>query len=381
MTHARIAVPVIVLSLLVAAASLGQDGCLLVERDYGPDGRVPIRVEAVVTGLEVPWALAFLPGGDLLVTERAGRIRRVANGRLQPEPVARISVEGGEGGLLGLALHPGFAENRLFFIYFTVRKAGAAVNRVERWKLATDGRSAERERLILDDIPAARFHDGGRLRIGPDGMLYVGTGDAGEPARAQDRESLAGKLLRLTPEGRVPPDNPFPGSPVFLWGIRNTQGFDWLDADTLVVTDHGPSGELGRSGHDEVNVARKGANLGWPTVYGCQQSAGMVAPRLTWTRAAPPGGAALYTGQNIAGWRGSLLIGTLGSRHLHRVVAFQAGRVEHEVYLRGDPPDGYGRLRDVIMGPDGHLYVTTSNCDGRGRCPRDGDKVLRLTRR
>jgi glucose/arabinose dehydrogenase len=381
MSRGRIVVGVLGLLTLAAGAAGQGQSCRLEELTFGPEGRVPIRVEEVVTGLEVPWGLAFLPDGGLLITERPGRIRRVVEGRLRPEPVARVSVEGGEGGLLGLALHPHFTENRLFFIYFTTRKAGAAVNRVERWKLAPDGATAEREKLILDDIPAARYHDGGRLRIGPDGMLYVGTGDAGEPSRSQDRASLAGKLLRLTPDGAVPADNPFKGSPVFLWGIRNTQGFDWLDPGKLVLVDHGPSGDLGRSGHDEVNVAVKGANLGWPDIYGCETREGMVTPVLSWRTAVPPGGAALYTGQAIPEWRGSLLVGTLGSRHLHRVVLKGDRLEQHEVYLRGDPPDGYGRLREVIMGPDGQLYVTTSNCDGRGRCPRDGDKVLRITRR
>jgi glucose/arabinose dehydrogenase len=379
MAWSRLLALVVLLTAVRSAAPA--DRCLLVDRDYGPDGRVPIRVEAVVTGLEVPWGLAFLPDGGMLLTERPGRIRRVAEGRLQAEPVARVPIDpGGEGGLLGLALHPRFVENRLFFVYFTARKGGTTVNRVERWKLAAGGRAAEHEKLILDDIPAARVHDGGRLRIGPDGMLYIGTGDAGEPSRAQDRASLGGKLLRLTPDGAIPADNPFPGSPVWLWGIRNTQGFDWRDDGTVVLVDHGPSGELGRTGHDEVNVVTKGANLGWPTIYGCQEHEGMAAPRLTWRQAAPPGGAAIYTGRAIPEWRGSLLVGTLGSRHLHRVVLEGDRVAQHEVYLRGDPPGGYGRLRDVVMGPDGHLYVTTSNCDGRGRCPRDGDKILRITR-
>jgi glucose/arabinose dehydrogenase len=361
--------------------SSGSEACQLVERGSGPAGTVPIRVEVVASGLEVPWAMAFLPDGTLLVTERPGRLRRVVQRQLAPEPVAQVAVDAaGEGGLLGLALHPRFAENRLFFLYFTARKAGSAVNRVERWRLAADGRSAARERLILDDIPAARFHDGGRLRIGPDGMLYIGTGDAGEPARSQDPRSLAGKLLRLTPDGEVPSDNPSPGSPVWLLGLRNTQGFDWREDGAVLIVDHGPSGDLGRRGHDEVNVARRGDNLGWPTIYGCEARAGLVSPRLTWREAVPPGGAALYTGRAIPDWRGSLVVGTLGSRHLHRVV-FRGDEVaRHEVYLNGEPPDGYGRLRDVLMGPDGELYVTTSNCDGRGRCPKDGDKILRITR-
>jgi glucose/arabinose dehydrogenase len=221
------------------------------------------------------------------------------------------------------------------------------------------------------------LHDGGRLRFGPDGMLYVGTGDARQPDRAQDPDELAGKILRVNTDGEAPADNPLPGKRAFITGIRNTQGFDWFSPTELVVTDHGPSGELpGRTGRDEVNVAKPGDNLGWPTLWGCETREGLVTPRLTWSKAAPPGGAALYTGDRIPGWKGSLLIGVLGARHLQRVV-FSADhqKIEsHEVYFENE----LGRLRDVVMGPDGELYATTSNCDGRGDCGADGDKVLRI---
>jgi aldose sugar dehydrogenase len=356
-------------------------GCELVEEGFGPRGEVPVRVEVVARGLEVPWGIAWLPGGDALVTERPGRVRLLrASGELVPEPVATVeALSTAEGGLLGIAAHPDFARTRQFYLYFTRREGRTTHNRVERWVLGADGRSAQHERVLLDGIPAAQLHDGGRLRFGPDGMLYVGTGDAREPSSSQELGSLSGKLLRLTPDGEVPQDNPFPGSPVFLLGIRNTQGFDWLDRDTLVVTDHGPSGDLGLRGHDEVDVARKGDNLGWPTLYGCQSREGMVSPVLTWRMAVPPGGAAVYTGDSIPEWRGSVLVATLGSEHLHRVrlTPGPSPRLEgHEVYLQ----EQYGRLREAIMGPDGHLYLTTSNCDGRGDCPREKDAILRVRR-
>lgn len=357
-----------------------QEQCTLVEDGYGPQGTEEVQAEVVASGFEVPWGIAFVGDGDMLVTERPGRIRLVRDGTVEPEPVATIGAAAtGEGGLLGIAAHPDFASNRYFYVYYTAEQGGAPVNRVERWRLAEDQRSASRDRVILDGIPAATYHNGGRLRFGPDGMLYVGTGDARDASLSQDRSSLAGKLLRITPDGQVPGDNPFPGSPVYLTGIRNTQGFDWPDASTLWVTDHGPSGEMGRRGHDEVSVARAGANLGWPDIYGCASAAEMVTPSLTWEEAVPPGGAAMYRGDALPAWQGSLLIGTLGSRHLHRVAFEPDGRVgRHEVYLQGNPPDGYGRLREVVMGPDGALYVTTSNCDGRGTCPADGDRILRI---
>jgi aldose sugar dehydrogenase len=353
--------------------------CTLVESGFGSQGRVNLRVEEVVTGLEVPWGIAFLPNQDMLVTERPGRVRLVRGGKLIQKPVATINVtETGEDGLLGIATHPNFAQNRFFYVYYTADTNGSQVNRVERWRLSQDGLTASRDKIILDKIPVAQFHNGGRIRFGPDGMLYIGTGDAREPQSSQDVKSLAGKILRVTPDGQIPQDNPFGKSPVYITGIRNTQGFDWFNESTLWVTDHGPSGELGRRGHDKASVAKAGDNLGWPTTYRCESGEGLVTPSIVWREALPPGGATIYTGNSIPEWKGSLIIATLRSQHLQRV-AFNPQSpqrvVRHEVYLQGK----YGRLREAIMGPDGELYVTTSNCDGRGICPSQQDKILRIT--
>ena len=362
------------------AKQLAAPDCILVDKDFGPDGTVPINVDVVAEGLEVPWGIAWLPGGDALVTERPGRIRLLRNGALQPAPVATVNIaSSSEGGLLGIAAHPDFASNRQFYVYVTNDVQGATRNHVERWTLSEDHATATFERVIFGDIPASKYHDGGRIRFGPDGMLYVGTGDAREPDNAQSLDTPSGKLLRLTPEGEVPSDNPFPGKPAFLLGIRNLQGFDWKDRDTLYLADHGPSGELLRRGHDEVSVVHKGDNLGWPTIYSCEAAEGLVTPSLTWDEAVPPGGAAIYTGTAIPEWKGSLLIGSLGAKHLHRVVFSQENPrqvAQHEVYLR----NAWGRLRETIMGPDGHLYVTTSNCDGRGDCTARKDVILRIRR-
>lgn len=377
-----------ILSVCLAVVTLGCSGgcaqatgvsspdCRLLDDGFGPNGGTKVKAEVVVTGLEVPWGLAFLPGGDLLVTERPGRVRLVRGGSLVPTPVATVPLApGGESGLLGIALHPNFAANRFFLVYATVSVDGAKQNRIERWKLSDDSTRATFDGVVRGDIAAAQFHDGGRIRFGPDGMLYVGTGDAREPNRSQDQNSPNGKVLRLTPEGEVPSDNPTAGNPVFVSGLRNVQGFDWFDATTLAIADHGPSGDLGRSGHDEINVARAGENMGWPTVYGCTRREGLVPPRLVFHDAAPPGGAAFYKGTAIPGWKDSLLVGVLGSTHLQRVVFDAERRVgSHEVYFKGT----LGRIREVIMGPDGALYLTTSNCDGRGDCPPDKDRIVKI---
>ncbi len=353
--------------------------CLDVDEGHGPSGLVDVSAEIVVTGLEVPWGLAFLPDGDMLVTERVGRLRLVRGGELVREPVAVMDdSDTAEGGLLGIALHPEFETNREFFLYRTVHPdRGSPRNRVERWRMNENGVEAAPVGVLLDNIPAATFHNGGRVGIGPDGMLYVGTGDARDPDNAQDPESLAGKLLRIRPDGSIPDDNPIPGSPIYLQGIRNLQAFAWPNDSTLWLADHGPSGELGRRGHDEVSVARAGDNLGWPSIYGCEGSPGLISPSITWSNATPPGGAAIYTGDAIPEWTGSLLIGTLGSSHLQRVVLDSSQSVaQHDVYFRHI----LGRIRDVVMGPDGHVYITTSNCDGRGSCPNDGDRIMRIVR-
>ncbi|HVJ16660.1 MAG TPA: PQQ-dependent sugar dehydrogenase, partial [Polyangiaceae bacterium] len=335
--------------------------------------------EIVVSGLEVPWGLAFLAPDEFLVTERPGRLRRVVNGELDSAPLATLPIaETAEGGLLDIALHPDFADNRRFYLYVTAASGDTTHNQVELWTLAEDHRSAAFESVVFGGIPAASVHDGGRISVGLVGMLYVTTGDAREPDDAQDLATLSGKILRLTPEGEPAPDNPWPGSAAVVLGVRNPQGLVLRADGSMVIADHGPSGELGREGHDEISVAAPGANLGWPTIYGCEARAGLVTPIISWQQATPPGGMALYDGGRISEWQGALVVGTLRSEHLHVLHLDESGLLaRHETYFERE----LGRLRTVLQGPDGELYVTTSNCDGRGECGATKDAVLRLVRR
>jgi glucose/arabinose dehydrogenase len=323
-----------------------------------PAGGAP-RVATVAAGLEAPWALAFAPDGRLLVTERPGRLRVVVRGRLVPDPLAELAVaQGGEAGLMGLALGPDFDREGHLYVCYTARQP--RVNRVVRLTLR-DGRAAG-ERVILDDVPAAGIHDGCRLKFGPDGKLYVTLGDAARPLDAQRRDVLAGKILRLEPDGSVPADNPFGGSPVWSLGHRNPQGLAWDAGGRLWASEHGPSA------HDEINVIEPGRNYGWPDVQGPATRAGMVPPALhsgsvTWA----PSGLAFLDGRlYVAALRGQRLLS----------VTVREGRVTDVTSLL---QHAYGRLRDVVVGPDGALYVATSNRDGRGSPARDDDRILRVT--
>jgi glucose/arabinose dehydrogenase len=365
-------------------------GCQSVAHGFGPAGTVPFRVEVVASGLRIPWGVAFLPDGGILVTERPGRLRLIRDGQLVPQPV--LTVEGasasGDGGpgLFDVVLHPQFARNRVFYLYYAHEDRGEAITRLQWYRLADDDLSARPGAVMLEGIPSGgRTHNGGRMRFGPDGMLYLSVGEAHRAERAQELSSPLGKILRMEPFGGPARGNPFPDSMVYLRGVRDSQGYDWLPDGTMVVTDHGPTVvDYFRIGRDEVNLAHGGDNLGWPRAWGCEARPGFVAPALSWETSVPPGGAAIYTGDAIPEWRGSLLIGSLWSEHLHRVQFDPANPrhvVAHEVYLLGhERPHGYGRLRTVIMGPDHNAYVTTSNCDSMGDCPRDGDLLLRLTR-
>lgn len=320
-------------------------------------------------GLEIPWELAFMPDGRALLTERPGRVRLLdRDGRLAEAPVATVAVSAqGEGGLLGLALDPEFTRNRLVYLYFTT----AGGMQLERWRLGA-GDLLSRQQGLVEGIQAGPIHDSGRIAFGPDERLYVATGDAGDGDLAQDVQSLNGKFLRLDAsqyrgDAAVRPET-------YTIGHRNPQGFDWQPGTRrLISTEHGPSGGDGPQGFDEVNEIVAGRDYGWPQAIGSDH-AGFAAPLRVYEEAIAPSGATFVTRAGSA-WTGDYLFANLRGENLRRL-RFAGRRITvDEPLLEGE----FGRLRTVVEGPDGALYVLTSNRDGRGDTADDDDRILRIT--
>jgi aldose sugar dehydrogenase len=328
-------------------------------------------VRVVATGLEIPWSLAFAPDGRLFVTERPGRVRILENGQLLPAPA--LTLDGlytqDESGVLGLALHPGFATNGLVYVVYTAQGRGGPVARLVRYREVAN--TLGEPAVLLDDVPAANIHNGSRVRFGPDGALYVTFGDVARPSVAQDVASLNGKVLRLNDDGTTPRSNPF-GSPVWSWGHRNPQGLDWHPGTgDLFETEHG------QVGNDEINVIEAGRNYGWPVIEGSATRPDMQAPLTFFSPAVAPSGASFYRGSAFPSFRNHLFVATLRGQALLRVRLDAANprRVAGIERLLGGR---YGRLRDVVSGPDGYLYVCTSNRDGRATPSADDDRILQI---
>lgn len=317
------------------------------------------KIAVIAENLDVPWDMVWLPNGDMLVTERPGnllKISKTGNERLSIEGVHHI----GEGGLLGLALHPDFNTNNYLYLYFTTEIDGEVTNRVDRYVFKNDQLT---DRVtVIDDIPGAQYHDGGGLAFGPDGFLYITTGDAGREQLAQDVNSLAGKILRVKPDGSIPEDNPF-GNAIYSYGHRNPQGLAWDNEDQLWSTEHGRSGV--RSGFDEVNLIEPGQNYGWPNYQGGQTASGIVRPMLhsgptvTWA----PASAAIVNN--------SLYFGGLRGRSLYEI---DLSDLDLHIHFKNT----YGRIRAVAAGPEGSLYISTSNMDGRGEPNKADDRIIKI---
>lgn len=335
------------------------------------------RITVIAENMDTPWAIAFLPVSadsseaiELLVTERKGTVKHVKmNGQIKQVAYIAKAQEIGEGGLMGIALHPEFSSNNFLYLYYTYGESGSdTLNRVVRMTYKND--SLIDEKIIVDQIPGAPNHNGGRIKFGPDNFLYIATGDAERPSLAQNKNSLAGKILRVTDTGAEAQGNPF-GTKVYSYGHRNPQGFAWLAEDRFYATEHGPSGGQFGTGRDELNLISPGNNYGWPEIIGDQIKNGMERPLLhsntdTWA----PSGAAFYKHSDL---RDAVFFGGL------------RGEALYEVNFTGDKPillthfkNEFGRIREVIIGPDNMLYITTSNNDGRGIANPGDDKIIRI---
>lgn len=340
-----------------------------------------LRVETVVTGLDTPWDLAWGPDAQLWVTERGGRISRVNPATGQRTTAGQVPdvAENGEGGLMGLAFHPDFSTQPYVYVAHSYLQNGAARNRLVRMRW--DGQSLGAPEVLLANIPASSIHNGSRLAIGPDRLLYMTMGDASNGDLAQDKASLSGKILRLTLTGQPAPGNPF-GSAIYSYGHRNPQGLVFQPGTgALYSTEHGPND------NDEVNLILPGRNYGWPTVHGaCDDDIGserpfcqannVVEPLATWTPTIAPSGADFYAANLIPQWKGSLLFTSLKGSALYRLTLAADGKsvTARETLFEGQ----FGRLRDVLVAPDGSVYLATSNRDGRGTPAADDDRVLRI---
>lgn len=323
------------------------------------------NIQVVLDNLEIPWEVAFLPENELLITQRTGSVLHVTANESNTIPVSGVEHIG-EGGLLGLALHPNFTENSFVYLYLTSQTESGIINRVERYTFNAETHSLANREVILNNIPGARYHDGGRIAFGPDNLLYITTGDASESDLAQDANSLAGKILRITDTGTIPEGNPF-NNEVFSYGHRNPQGIDWDENSRLWSSEHGPS--VLTSGYDEINLIIPGGNYGWPEIQGNESKEGMISPviqsgsEVTWA----PADLAIHN--NVVYFSG------LRGEGLYSAVIEDSKLINLKKHFNSE----YGRIRAVAIDPSGNwLYFSTSNTDGRGEKNESDDKVVKV---
>ncbi|MBD0380856.1 PQQ-dependent sugar dehydrogenase [Paenibacillus sedimenti] len=336
---------------------------------------IPYTMETIAEGLNVPWEMDIAKDGRIFFTERPGHLRVIEKGRLNPEPLITFEapfISTGEGGLLGLALDPSFMDNHYIYVYHTYRDKDQIKNRVLR--LIESNNKARLDKVLIAGLPGAENHNGGRIKIGPDMLLYITSGDRYDPPLAQDLNSTGGKILRIGLDGSIPASNPFKNSPVYSLGHRNPQGLAWHPETGQLY-----SSEHGQTAHDEINLIEPGGNYGWPLIEGEESSspekANLKTPLLhsgkeTWA----PSGAAFV---RIGPWKGSLLVAGLRGERLIKLNLKgpkydSVASVEH--LFQGI----FGRLRNVYEGPDGSLYIMTNNRDGRGKPKQGDDKIIRL---
>ena len=326
-------------------------------------------VAIIAEGLQAPRSLDISKDGRIFVSEKQGGIRVVENGTLLGQHVGDIKAENiGDAGLLGLALHPNFTQNHLFYVYYTYSNTTGLYNKV--LMLQESNNRIIDSKIILDGIPGDDYRDGGRIKFGPDGKLYVSTGDASIPELSQDLNSLAGKILRINQDGTIPHDNPFSNSPVYAYGFRNVQGLAWAPGSgTLYASDQGGAG------NDEINLISSGKNYGWPREECNNNGPGddnrYTPPLLCFNPSLEPSGMA-FAFSNKLGYQNDLIVATLKGSHL-RDIDIKSGS-QNTILV------GYGRLTDLVESADGSILVLTSNTDGRGLPQEGDDKILSLTK-
>jgi len=323
-------------------------------------------VQVLATNLEKPWAIDFA-GDKIFVTEKVGRIRVIESGVLLEDPLATLrTVNAFDGGLLGIAVHPNFEKNHFLYVYFTYENDGKLWNKILRIT-ESENKLVDVE-TIFDEIPGSAFSNGGILKFGPDGKLYAGTGTVSDSSHgSQDLQSLEGKILRLNDDGTTPDDNPFSDSPVFSYGHRNSKGMAWDESGNLFVT------ELGPTKNDEINLVQPGKNYGWPEQE-CAGSEKFVDPLVCYDPAMEPGGIVFYSGDKLNLENSLIMAGLRGSG------LFSLNIDNNMIDEQKSIISGLGRIRDVSQGPDGYLYLITSNTDGKAFPDKNDDKLLRITK-
>src|SRR3989344_5100863 len=337
-----------------------------------------LKLEVFVSNLYVPWSLAFTGEKRLLVAERNGKIRVIENGRLLEMPLFTFGniYDQEEAGLMGLTVDPKYPENKYIYASYAYNSNGKP--RIKIVRLVDNGTTAVVDKVLIDNILAAPYHDGSRIKFGPDGKLYVTTGEATQADLAADLLSKNGKILRLNSDGTIPDDNPFPNSPIFSYGHRNPQGIAWSDSGQLWETEHGPSGFDGPGGGDEINLIKAGKNYGWPKAHHEIKLAGTEYPKLLFTPAIAPAGAMFYSGKLFPEFKNNLFFTGLRGEGVWRAVISET---DPETIASFEKLGAItvGRVRVIIEGPDGAIYFSTSNRDGRGSLREGDDKIYKIT--
>lgn len=320
------------------------------------------ETEIIAEELQAPWEMVIMPDGNFLITEREGRILLLAEG----EVLDIVDVQAsGEGGLLGMTLSPNFTEDNLIYLYYTYSEDGRIYNRVSQFTF--NGESLENETIIVDQIPGSEFHNGGRIKFGPDEKLYITTGDAQAENLSQDMNSLAGKILRVNSDGSIPSDNPFPNSLIFALGLRNTQGLAWHPVTgDLFASDHGPQSR------DEINLIEPGGNYGWPEITCDQEDSEYISPVTCYTDfTLAPSGIDFHTREN--GEEISLYVAGLRGNQVMRIDLDREGNFIGEESILEE----FGRIRTVVQHEEG-IYLLTNNTDGRGNPNPGDDKLIKV---